>query len=64
MVLFKENTNKIYLMKYSVVEHTGKILHIISIRDLSNEIFDQILERQNTVLIDELYKYLNFTEIS
>ncbi|EAR85000.2 transmembrane protein, putative (macronuclear) [Tetrahymena thermophila SB210] len=64
MVLCKENTQKIYVMKYSIVEHAGKVLHIITIRDLSNEIFEQILDRQSSVLIDELYRYLNFTEIS
>ncbi|KAL4440878.1 hypothetical protein ABPG74_013859 [Tetrahymena malaccensis] len=64
MVLCKENTSKIYVMKYSIIEHAGKVLHIITIRDLSNEIFEQILDRQSSVLIDELYRYLNFTEIS
>ncbi|KAL4490355.1 hypothetical protein ABPG72_004394 [Tetrahymena utriculariae] len=64
MVLCKENTSKIFVMKYSIIEHAGKVLHIITIRDLSNEIFEQILDRQSSVLIDELYRYLNFTEIS
>lgn len=44
-MLYKESTSKLYLAKYSVIEHAGRILHVITIRDISNEIFETLLER-------------------
>lgn len=40
MVLFKENSNRVFLAKYSVAEHASKMLHILTIRDLSGDIFE------------------------
>lgn len=45
MILYKEDSSRLFLAKYSMIEHAGKILHIVSIRDLSNDVFEMILER-------------------
>lgn len=45
ILLQKEENSRLFLAKYSIIEHAGKILHIISIRDISNDVFEQILER-------------------